>query len=272
MNINNITKIFDDKIKTYKKTCDFILKSDTKHSEELFLLMLGISDSLESLSILSKINKMRDCYAISRMIYETVINVLYISATNFEAMECMIKYTEEKSKHDSARSIVTDKETVFMTFDGEKHSVGFTKNNPIKMKGDPRDWTKKGNGKSVNIESRITIINKKYGDIVSRFLQLAHLTIYRTSSDIIHGTLYGSRHMLGIVNKKDNDFSVEKMIAHRHRVIITLMLSVSQCIYSIIYAFNKEIEGIEKFEQEYEKLLKKYLKEGQLILSKIGEN
>jgi hypothetical protein len=52
------------------------------------------------------------------------------------------------------------------------------------------------------------MINKKYGDTVSRFLQLAHLTIYRTSSDIIHGTLYGARHMLGMINKKDNTFSV----------------------------------------------------------------
>ncbi|MGB5792490.1 hypothetical protein, partial [Poseidonibacter sp.] len=172
--IHNLAKIFDEEIKTYKKACDFILKSDTKHSDELFLLILGIADSLESLSILSKINKMRDCYAISRMIYETVINVLYISATNFEAMDDMIKYTEEKSKHDSARSITTDKEAVFITFDGEKHSVGFAKNNPIKMKGDPRTWTKQ------NIDKRINIISKKYGDTVSRFLQLAHLTIYRT--------------------------------------------------------------------------------------------
>lgn len=261
--IHNLADIFDNKINIYKDSCDFILKSDTKHSEELFLLMLGISDSLESLSLLSKVNKMRDCYAISRMIYETVINVLYISATNFEAMEDMIKYTDEKSKHDSARSITTDKEAVFITFDGEKHSVGFTKNNPIKMKGDPRSWTNQ------NIDKRINIINKKYGDTVSRFLQLAHLTIYRTSSDIIHGTLYGARHMLGIVNQKDSTFSLEGMITHNHSVIITLMLTVSQCIYSIIYAFNKEIKGIDKFEKEYEKLLQEYLKEGQEVLSKV---
>ena len=183
-------------------------------------------------------------------------------------MDDMIKYTEEKSKHDSARSIATEKETVFMTFDGEKHSVGFAKNNPIKMKGDPRDWTKKENGKSINIENRIKTINKKYGDTVSRFLQLAHLTIYRTSSDIIHGTLYGAKHMLGIVNKKDSTFTIEGMTNHNHGVIVTLMLTISQCIYSILYAFNKEIEGIEEFKKEYSDLLQKYLTEGQEILSK----
>lgn len=75
---------------------------------------------------------MRDCYAISRMIYETSINVLYIAATEFEAMDDMIKYTEEKSKHESTRSIAIDKEAVFLVFDEEKgHTVGFAKNNPL---------------------------------------------------------------------------------------------------------------------------------------------
>ena len=39
------------------------------------------------------------------------------------------------------------------------------------MKGDLRYWRKKENGKSINIEKRIEMINKKYGDTVSRFLQ-----------------------------------------------------------------------------------------------------
>lgn len=256
--VHELANIFDKKITVFKEACDFILKSDKKHSEELFLLLLSISDSLSTLSILSKINKMRDCYAISRMIYETTINVLYIAATNFEAMDEMIKYTEEKSKHESTRSIAIDKEAVFFAFDKEKgHIVGFSKDNPFKMKGDPRNWT------NVNIERRINTINKKYGDTVSRFLQLSHLTIYRTSSDIIHGTLYGARHMLGIVNKKDNSFSINGMIEHGFGAIITLMLSISQCTYSILYAFNKELEGLDKFEKEYSKLLEEYLKVGQ---------
>lgn len=41
------------------------------------------------------------------------------------------------------------------------------------------------------------------------------------------------------------------------------MLSISQCTYSILYAFNKEFEGLDKFEKEYSKLLEEYLKVGQ---------
>jgi len=257
--VHMVSEIFDKQIKVYKEACDYILHTDTKHSEELFLLLLGISDSLESLSVLSRINKMRDCYVISRMIYETSINVLYIAATNFDAMENMIEYTKEKSKYESARSIATDKEAISIVFDGEKHAVGFSKNNPITMKGDPRDWTKE------NLAKRINVINKKYGDMVARFLQIAHLTIYRTSSDIVHGTLYGMRHSLGVVNKKDESFSIEGMLNHNFGTIITLLLTVSQCIYSILYAFDKEV-GLKKYEEEYHQLLEEFLQKGQEVL------
>lgn len=259
--VYNINVIFDKQIKIFKEACEHILHTDTKYSEELFLLLLGISDSLESLSVLSKINKMRDCYIISRMIYETTINVLYIAATNFEAMKDMIEYTKEKSKFESARSISTDKEAVFFTFDGEKHTVGFSKNNPINMKGDPRDWTE------VNISNRINLINKQYGDMVARYLQIAHLTIYRTSSDIIHGTLYGMRHSLGIVNKKDQSFSVEGMINHNFSTIITLMLTVSQCVYSILFAFSKEL-GLSEYEKIYHQSLQEFLNKGKEVFKK----
>ena len=257
--VYTITKIFDEQIKVYKEACNFILHTNNQHSEELFLLLLGISDSLESLSVLSKINKMRDCYVISRMIYETSINVLYITATNFDAMEEMVEYTKQKSKFESARSIAIDKESVAFVFDGEKHSVSFGKTNSIDMKGDPRDWTKE------NLSRRINIINKKYGDMVSRFLQVAHLTIYRTSSDIVHGTLYGMKHSLGIVNKSDDSFSIEGMLNHNFSAIITLLLTVSQCVYSIIYAFDKEI-GLSDYEKQYNELLLQFLKQGQEVM------
>lgn len=259
--VHSISKIFDQQIKVYKETCDFILHSDTKHSEELFLLLLGISDSLESLSVLSKINKMRDCYVISRMLYETSINILYIAATNFEAMDEMIEYTKQKTNFESARSISIDKTTVSFVFDGKSHSVGFGKENSIDMKGDPRDWTKQ------NLSRRINIINKKYGDLVTHFLQVAHLTIYRTSSDIVHGTLYGMRHSLGLVNKADGSFSIEGMLNHNFGTIITLLLTVSQCIYCILYAFDKEV-GLSKYEKEYKKLLEEFLIKGQEVLGK----
>ena len=54
--VHTISAIFDKQIKIFKEACEYILHTDTKYSEELFLLLLGISDSLESLSVLSKIN------------------------------------------------------------------------------------------------------------------------------------------------------------------------------------------------------------------------
>jgi hypothetical protein len=53
------------------------------------------------------------------------------------------------------------------------------------------------------------------------------------------------------------------MIQHGFGVIMTLMLSISQCVYSILFAFSKEIKGVDKFEKEYSKFLEEYLKVGQ---------
>lgn len=47
--VHKLAEILDKRIDVYKKACDFILKSDTKHSKELFLLLLSISDSLGTL-------------------------------------------------------------------------------------------------------------------------------------------------------------------------------------------------------------------------------
>lgn len=259
--IHQFTNLFDKKSKVFKMACDKILNSDTKHSQELFLLLLGISDSLDSLSLLAKINKMRDCYAISRMIYETTINVLYIAATDFDEMKTMIEYTNKKTEYSSSRSISTDKETVFSHFNGRTHSIGFSKTNPINMKGDPRNWT------NVKISNRINTINKKYGNAISRFLQLAHINIYRTSSDIIHGTLFGMKYALGLINEKDSNFSPEKMTKHGFNSISILLLSISQCLYSIILAFSKEIETLKDVEKEYALLLQEYLNLGKDIFS-----
>jgi hypothetical protein len=60
----------------------------------------------------------------------------------------------------------------------------------------------------------------------------------------------------------DNTFSAEAMIQHGFRAIMTLLLSISQCVYSILFAFSKEIKGVDKFEKEYSKFLEEYLKVG----------
>ena len=76
------------------------------------------------------------------------------------------------------------------------------------------------------------------------------------------------RHSLGIVNKKDESFSVEGMLNHNFGVIITLMLTISQCIYSILYAFDKEI-GLPEYEKKYDLLLKEFLEKGKEVLENI---
>ncbi|WP_345989622.1 hypothetical protein WCX18_03520 [Sulfurimonas sp. HSL1-2] len=258
--IEILVQLYFEGIKTYKEACDFILKQDTKINNELFLLLLAISDSMESLAILSRYNKMRDCYVTSRVIYETILNVLTILSTNFEAMDEMMQYTQDEIAKEPARSIATDSEAVFFTFDGNNHSVGFAKHNPIKSKN-PRSWTKH------NIPNQINLIDKKYGKVASRSLQVAHLTIYRTASNIAHGTLYGMLQAMGLIHGKEiKSFTDTSMIEHNQQVIATLLLTTLQSTYSLIYALDKEI-GLEQFEKGFYETLGQLIHEGQKRLS-----
>jgi hypothetical protein len=253
-NFKNYINLYQSGIQIYKSVCDKVLKSDSKHSQEFYLLLIAISDSMESLSLLAQHTKTRDSYAVSRMIYESLVNVMYILSTDFKAMDEMIEYTKKKTQFESARSTSTDSETVFMVFDGEKHSVGFSKNNPIKTKGDPRDWTKD------NMTNRLRAIDKKFGKNATRPLQLAQLVIYRTSSDIIHGTLYGIKHTMGLIHGKDfKDFDFEHMLNHNFSVLTTLLMVLSQGIYPLISAIVKDLNLNIQYEKDFREHLEKML-------------
>ena len=264
---NQYILFYQNGINIYKKICDEVLKSNTKHSQEFYLLLIAISDSMESLSILAQHTKTRDSYAVSRMIYETLVNSIYILSTDFKAMDEMIEYTKKKTQFESARSTSTDSETVFMGFDGGKHSVGFSKNNPIQTKGDPRDWTKD------NMTNRLRAIDKKFGKNATRPLQLAQLVIYRTSSDIIHGTLYGIKHTMGLVHGKDfKDFDFEHMLNHNFSVLTTLLMVLSQGIYPLISAIVKDLKLNTQYEKDFQEYLEKMLNYGNQIANDKSTN
>ncbi|MGB3751092.1 MAG: DUF5677 domain-containing protein [Arcobacteraceae bacterium] len=257
---NQYVSLYHNGVSIYKKLCDEVLKSDSKHSQEFYLLLLGIMDSMDTLGLLARHTKTRDCYVISRMVYESIVNVMYILATDFKAMDEMVEYTVKKAQFESARSTATDSEAVFMVFDGEKHTVGFAKNNPIKMDGDPRNWTKN------NMSKRHNAINQKLGKNATRPLQLAQLVIYRISSDISHGTLYGMKHSMGLIFGKDfKDFDETHMINHNFGALTSLLMVITQAIYPLISNLEKELK-LENFEKDFREHLGAMLHYGNQVV------
>jgi hypothetical protein len=111
------------------------------------------------------------------------------------------------------------------------------------------------------------LIDKKYGKVVSRSLQVAHLTIYRTSSNIAHGTLYGMLQAMGLIHGKEiKEFTDISMIEHNFQVITTLLLTISQSVYGLTYALDKEL-GVKEFEKSFYTSLEEFINEGKQLLS-----
>lgn len=252
--------LYKQGIAIYQVICSEVLKSNTKHGQEFYLLLLGILDSMDTLGLLAKHKKARDCYVISMTIYESIVNVMHILATNFKAMDDMTDYTFRKTQFEAVRSTATDREAVSMIFDGENHVIMFSDNNTINMGGDPRDWTKD------NISKRHNAIDKKFGKHATRPLQLAHLVIYRVSSDIAHGTLYGMKHTMGLTYGKNfKDLDEQDMINHNLSTLTTLLLVASQALYPLISILERELKLV-NYDQSFRNHLETMLLVGNKII------
>jgi len=56
------------------------------------------------------------------------------------------------------------------------------------------------------------------------------------------------------------------MIEHNFKTITTLLLTILQTVYGLVYALDKELE-LEKFEKNYYNSLKEFIKEAKQLLS-----
>ena len=56
------------------------------------------------------------------------------------------------------------------------------------------------------------------------------------------------------------------MVEHNFQVITTLLLTISQSVYGLTYALDKEL-GLEKFEKSFYSSLEEFINEGKQLLS-----
>jgi hypothetical protein len=198
------------------------------------LLLSGIIDSSHTVLMLSKNNKLRDCYILSRSIFEHVINIGYFSVKGEETVEKAYNHTLQKSYRDLRREIKIKDVGVFF---GLANLDGIVMNDRLKKsleefsskKGlEIRAWT------GDSIFKKVELISEKFGNDIGTVITGALFFIYRHSSEFIHGTLFSMLYAMGLTQmrpewpKNNNEF--KKYDDHRLCVIIQsicLLLSVS---------------------------------------------
>ena len=158
------------------------------------LMVQGIGVSAHSITRLASEIGMgfRDCLGIARSICEASLNVAYIAAAGSEACERAKRHALQKSFRDLHRE----------TSMGGFRVKTVRTSDPPDPSGYPEleealaEFTRKG-GREItdwtphNLSQRIDIIREKFGDVAMTFA-VSVVSIYRHSSELLHGTYFGS--------------------------------------------------------------------------------
>lgn len=167
------------------------------------LLAQGIIDSSQTTIQLIKSNKLRDAYIISRSIFEHCLNIGYFSVKGEAMIEKAYNHSLSKSYRDLRRNI---------EIGDIKFSTGISKDIEIpkheRLEKAVEEFTNK-KGHEIrswaddNTFSKIKLITKKFGYEIGYPFSLCLYYIYRHSSELIHGTLFGAMFSMGMTQERE---------------------------------------------------------------------
>lgn len=199
----------------------------------VFSFIYSIEDSCGSLAVLAQGLKARDCYVISRMLLELILNTGFVLAKGVSAAKRAEQHLLQKSYRDLEREVIVGKRTIGIKWQG-KDKVPVTPELKAALdeftssKGkEVRDWTDE------NIVRRLEVIDDKFGHDASTLLQLAYMAIYRNASEIAHGTLFGVQFAFGLTQpgRRPETDSHRKQFAEQTSM---LLFAMSNCILALL--------------------------------------
>ncbi len=220
-------------------------KIDDDIGTVILALVQGISSSAHTILFLSESTGVhtRDCYGIARTIFETSINACYILAKGKDAAIKANEHSNVKSIKDMNReSRIGESVLDFSYIDSSKFTI------PAKIKTDIRKF-QTNNGKEkpwtkLSVDKRILAVGDAFGKDVLKTLHLARFIIYRHSSEILHGSLFGCKYFFGATefqNKKVTPESLTNNFAVQHELILTsCLLSMSSVLDCFHYKYGFE--------------------------------
>lgn len=221
-------KTLDKTIRLIAKSLNEGLSNEKDDVAMSFALMSGpILDTSHSLLVLSSMGKMRDCYSLSRIIFDHVLNLGYFGANGEDSVKKALKHYHQKAFRDLDRKIeikdltfgigLKDIERALISDKLKEALDYFTTNKGLEI----RSWT------GENVFKKIEIIRDYYGKEIGMILIINLFFIYRHSSEIIHGTLFGSLFARGLTKPESEQPNNENELEEFHRTRISFVLICS---------------------------------------------
>ncbi|MBK9745978.1 MAG: hypothetical protein IPO91_04290 [Chloroflexi bacterium] len=240
---------------TVEHEAGLALRRETKQLPEkvmqpLFFLLQAVGASTNTIVKLSDSVGMhtRDCYPIARSVVETAVNVCYIMAQGEEMAERAMRHTRQMAYRDMEReSRIGD--SIIKIMSSQRPDPLVEKGLEVELN---EFTTKRGGEKNWiddNIDTRIRVVGEKLGSDVLLHLHFARFAVYRHSSEILHGTVFGAMYFLGLVpssSGKQGVSGAQESIASQH---MSILLATLMALYAVVEAFHSSYGFSSAFER-----------------------
>lgn len=212
----------------------------------------------------------RDCFIIARSIVESMINCCFILAAGPKAASKAIRHARQKAYRDLSRDseIATSRiklsRLTVPPADAIPGLEGDLKEFSHRSGAENRNWT------TESVDERIWTAGETFGSEVLTNLHIARFAIYRHSSEIIHGTFFGSAFWAGFLSKNstpksDEDFS--RIVGEWHWL---LLFGTFLSVHAFLIAFDSRY-GLDQLSEQANALLKS-VKENPYYLEVAGDS
>ena len=226
----------------------------------------SIIETTRTILLISKRN-VRDSYALSRILFDATLNIGYYSI-NDELVRKAINHASQKSFRDLFRDINLEDGTVINSFNGindftipkklKEALYEFTnsKNKEI------REWSPES---KMNVFKKIELISSEIDEDIGSVLNFCLFSIYRHSSEVIHGTLFGSFFGLGF-NLIDKANIVKNTEEHQNYIysmnsylmhVLNLLLESSLKMINLNYPIPKILKSSRGYSNHLSKMTTK---------------
>jgi len=202
------------------------------------LMIQGAGSSCHTILCLSSQPDLpiRDCFPIARSIIETIINVCFILARGEEAAKRMERHALQKTCRDLDRSSAIKGTAIHLRHNGSVDPgdipglADALAEFSTSKGGERRSWTED------NLEYRLGEIATKFGSRIATPLHAAQFSIYRHSSEILHGTYFGCIYFFGATQpgfERSSDHARYAISNHAMLILFNLVMSVDALVQTV---------------------------------------
>lgn len=183
----------------------------------------------------------RDCFSVSRSVIELAVNICYILASGEEAAERAERHAKQKLFRDLDRKSTIGGQTIRLKFGGQGNlempsHISEMISEFTSRSGRELSWT------GLSIDARCEEIGRKLGEQVLTLLHWARFAIYRHSSEVLHGTLFGALFFLGLTDPNGTPTSASDWLARIAQQNLMILMSADLAIIAVLRAVASSLD------------------------------